>query len=96
VVTYTYRCDRDGVVEVSRPIGTATSVAHCPACGGDAGRVFTPPMLSLAPRRLVRAIDATERTRDEPDVVTSLPPRNLRRRTPTVPPNPALRHLPRP
>jgi hypothetical protein len=53
-------------------------------------------MVSLAPRNLVRAIDATEKTRDEPQVVTSLPSRPAGRRAPAAPSNPALRRLPRP
>jgi hypothetical protein len=57
--------------------------------------VFTAPLLSLAPRALVRAIDRTERTRDEPDVVSSLPPAPSRRVAP-VAQNPALARLPRP
>jgi hypothetical protein len=47
-----------------------------------------------SPRALVAAIDHAEKTRDEPDVVTSLPP--ARKRTPVLPLTPTLKRLPRP
>jgi hypothetical protein len=53
-------------------------------------------MLSSGRRDLVAAIDHAEKTRDAPDVVTSLPPSGARRRTPTVPLTPTLARLPRP
>ena len=68
-----YRCVLDGVVDVSQPMGTAGSQRPCPVCNSEAVRVFLAPMLSLAPRALVAAIDGTEKTRDEPDVVSALP-----------------------
>ena len=51
-------------------------------------------MLSLAPRALVAALDHEEKTRYEPDVVTSLPPSP--KRTPVLPLTPTLQRLPRP
>jgi hypothetical protein len=45
---------------------------------------------------VVAAIDRTEKTRDEPEVVSSLPRRHPSKRTPIAPANPALRRLPRP
>ena len=71
---YEYRCEHDGAFDVTRPIGTAPASIACPACAGEARRVFTSPMISLAPRALVAALDHEEKTRHEPDVVTSLPP----------------------
>ncbi|MCI2238297.1 hypothetical protein MO973_27765 [Paenibacillus sp. TRM 82003] len=91
---YEYRCDRDGALEVSRPIGTAPATFECPSCGRPAPRSFTGPMLSFAPRALVRAVDDAERTREAPDVVTAPPPAARRRTTTTV--NPLHRGLPRP
>ena len=93
---YEYRCETHGIVEVSLPIGTARPQWPCPECHEDAVRVFSAPLLSLAPRELVRLIDRTEKTRDEPEVVSSVPSAGARRRTPMAPPNPALRRLPRP
>ena len=93
--TYAYRCDRDGPVELRRPMGEAAAVEACPVCAGEAVRVVTAPRLSLAPRARVAAIDRAERTRSEPDVVTAPPPRpGSRRAAPPV--HPATRRLPRP
>ncbi len=93
---YQYRCALDGVFDVSRPMGTAGSQWPCPVCNSVAVRVFSAPMLSLASRRIVAAIDATEKTRDEPEVVSALPPRRARTRRPAAAMNPALQRLPRP
>ena len=93
---YEYRCERHGVVEVSRPIGQATAKAPCPVCAVEAVRVFSAPIVSLAHRGRMAAIDRTEKSRDEPEVVSSLPRRPPSKRTPMAPPNPALQCLPRP
>jgi hypothetical protein len=53
-------------------------------------------MLSLAPRALVAAIDRTEKSSDEPEVVSAVPPRAFRSRNPMATQNPALQRLPRP
>jgi hypothetical protein len=93
---YEYRCVRHGVVEISRPVGGAGDREPCPVCDDVAVRVFSAPMISLASRAVVTAIDRTEKTRDEPEVVSSLPPRHPSKRTPMAPSNPALQRLPRP
>ncbi|MFF4598702.1 FmdB family zinc ribbon protein [Amycolatopsis sp. NPDC001319] len=96
MATYQYRCARDGVFEVRLPMGTAAPRSSCPVCGGEAARNYCAPMLSLARRELVTAIDHTEKTRDEPAVVSAVPPARGRSRGPVPTPNPALRRLPRP
>ena len=96
MTTYEFRCRDDGLFDVEAPMGSAGSVASCPACGGDGARVFSAPMLALADRRLVAAIDRADKSRDEPEVVTSLPPSGRRRTQRTVSPEPALKRLPRP
>jgi hypothetical protein len=53
-------------------------------------------MSSLAPREVVAALDHEYKTRFEPDVVTSLPPKPKHQRTPVLPLTPTLRKLPRP
>ena len=93
---YEYRCDRHGAFELMRPLGAQPARTPCPVCNGEARRVFSTPMLTRAPRALVAAIDHAEKSRTEPDVVTSLPPSGRRRRTPVVPLTPTLRRLPRP
>jgi len=96
VALYEYRCERDGAFEVSRPIGTAPTSIACPLCTSEAGRVFSSPMVSVAPRAVVAALDHEEKTRHEPDVVTSLPRAPAHRRTAVLPLTPTLRRLPRP
>ena len=93
---YEYRCEHDGAFEVTLPIGTAPTSIACPACASEAQRVFTNPMVSFAPRELVAALDHEEKTRHEPDVVTSLPRAPKHQRTPVAPLTPTLAKLPRP
>ena len=60
-------------------------------------RVFTNPMVkSSVPRALVAALDHEEKTRYEPDVVTSIPASGNRKPTPMAPLTPQLARLPRP
>lgn len=96
---YLYRCDRDGEIEVTRPIGQAPASITCEVCGASAPRVFSSPQLSFSSRRsraIATAIEHADGTADRPDVVTSLPPATGRRRPATVPLTPTLRRLPRP
>ncbi len=96
MASYEYRCGDDGLFEVTRPLGTPPASIVCPVCGGEGRRVFSKPMLSLSPPALVAAIDQSEKSRDEPEVVTSLPSTGARKRTPVLPLTPKLRRLPRP
>ena len=96
MATFEYRCPQDGDFEVSRPIGMAAPRVRCAACGADAVRVFTAPMLTLTPRAIVAAIDWSERTRDEPTVVSSVPPGRGQKQLATARAKEALRRLPRP
>lgn len=96
MVQYRYRCVVDGDFDLTRPMGTAEPRAQCPVCDSDAVRVFSAPMLSMAPGAIMAAIDKTEKTRDEPEVVSALPSNRGRPRTPMAPANPALQRLPRP
>jgi putative FmdB family regulatory protein len=96
VATYEYRCDDDGAFDVTRPVGTAPESIRCPVCESEARRIFSKPMLSSLPGALVAAVDRAEKSRTEPEVVTSLPPTGARRRTPVLPLTPTLRRLPRP
>jgi putative FmdB family regulatory protein len=96
MATYQYRCDEHGLVETTRPIGTAPPELSCTACGRPAQRAYSSPRLALADRRAVALLDRTERTRESPDVVTALPQRALSRVTPQGRASPAQRRLPRP
>jgi len=95
VIVYQYRCRRDGAVDLRWPMGSAPEHATCPLCEGSVVRSIGAPMLSLAPRARVAAIDRAEKSRDAPDVVSSLPPRPLGRRLPRAT-APAQQRLPRP
>jgi len=96
VAVYVYRCTDHGPTEVTRAMGTAAAAVPCPACDRPATRVFTAPRLSLGSAVRRALIDRTERTRDEPDVVSAPPPGPGRRGAAAVARNPALRRLPRP
>ena len=41
---YDYRCEQDGVFELSMPLGTQPASAPCPECGADAPRIFSAPL----------------------------------------------------
>jgi putative FmdB family regulatory protein len=65
---YAFDCAGCGPFELRLPAGAAS---RCPACGGEARRVFTPPGLARMGRPLRRALDMEERSAHEPAVVTS-------------------------
>jgi putative FmdB family regulatory protein len=96
VAIYEYRCAQDGAFDVALPIGTAPPSVACPECASESARVFTNPMVSFAPRALVAALDHEEKSRYEPEVVTSLPRSGARKATPVLPLTPTLARLPRP
>ncbi len=96
MTTYEYRCEQDGRFDVTLPLGSAPQRIACPVCSGQSTRVFSAPMLKSVPRALAAALDHEEKTRTDPDVVTSLPRTGVRKRTPVLPLTPTLRRLPRP
>ncbi len=96
MATYEYQCYDHGHFEVTRALGTSPESIECPVCESDSRRVFSTPMLSFSNAALVAAIEHSEKSRDEPEVVTSLPPRPAHKRTPVLPLTPTLRRLPRP
>jgi putative FmdB family regulatory protein len=97
VAIYEYRCEADGTFELTLPIGTAPASIACPVCANEADRVFSVPTVSsFAPRELVAALEHEEKTKTDPDVVTSIPRRPKHERTPMAPLTPTLRKLPRP
>jgi putative FmdB family regulatory protein len=98
VAIYEYRCDDDGVFDVTRPFGTAPETVACPVCGSDAKRVFSVGMLRCGTRPAVfAAIERSEKSAHEPEVVTSVPSAGAPPpRTRVVPLNPTLARLPRP
>lgn len=92
---YEYRCDRDGLFDKNLPLGTAPESVPCGTCGSQAKRVFSAPMFRTASRSAwTAAMDRADKSRYEPEVVTSLPATGAPRRT--IPLTPKLRGLPRP
>ena len=91
-----YRCPEHGTAETSCVMGAATAAIACPACGTAAVRVFTAPRLSLGSPVRRALLERTERSREQPDVVSAPPPVPGTRRRADVPRNPALSRLPRP
>src|SRR5262245_3721804 len=96
MVLYEYRCDDHGSVPAWRPMGSAPESVDWPVCGQTAMRVYSTAGLSSRSRRLSSVVDRCERSRFEPVIVSSPPPREGPARAPRAPANPALRRLPRP
>ncbi|MBL8931423.1 MAG: zinc ribbon domain-containing protein [Kineosporiaceae bacterium] len=104
MATFDYRCTATdcpgaGRFEVRLPVGTAPPATACPRCGTDAVRVFTPVRLASAPAAVMAALDRAERSRTEPEVVSSPPPAlrpGTRGPASARPANPRWAALPRP
>ena len=93
---YEYRCEQDGAFEVTRPLGTAPLSVACSVCGREARRIISLPMIRTGARSgWTAAMDRAEKSRYEPEVVTS-PPAVTGARRRTLPLTPTLRGLPRP
>ncbi|MEU7714517.1 FmdB family zinc ribbon protein [Micromonospora chalcea] len=91
MATFEYRCPQDGSFDVVLPVGTAGPSTSCPRCGFPATRVFSAPRLARMPAALREAVDRTERSAEQPEVVGRVPGgRPARRST-----NPAHARLPR-
>ncbi|MFP5345765.1 MAG: FmdB family zinc ribbon protein [Actinomycetes bacterium] len=89
---YDYRCDRCGVFEIVRPVGTAPAHSYCSTCGTSAKRILSAPTLLSGGSPTARAVEACERSAHEPAVVGSPPPGARAAR----PANPQNATLPRP
>lgn len=83
---YAFTCAGCGPFEVVRPMREASAPASCPACGGDARRVYTPPGIPLLAAPLRRALDREERSTHEPEVVTTKTGKPLPHRHGPTPP----------
>jgi hypothetical protein len=77
-------------------MGTAPPAIACPVCAAVAARVFTAPRLSFGSPVRRALLGRTERTRDQPDVVSAPPSEPGPGRRADVSRNPALSRLPRP
>jgi putative FmdB family regulatory protein len=93
VPTYSYRCADCGAFDVRCAIAERTREQHCPQCGRPATRLITAPALRGLAGAVRGALEASERSADAPEVVTSLP--RSRRATP-ITTDPRHLMLPRP
>lgn len=94
---YEYRCRQHGVFDIMRPLGTAPGSIACAACGAESRRVISAPMVISSSRSAwSAAVEHAQKSRHEPDVVTSVPSAGARMRTRVLPLTPTLRGLPRP
>jgi putative FmdB family regulatory protein len=97
VATYEYRCDEDGLFDITRPLGTAPESVMCPACGCEAHRVISLPSVRCGTRNAyVAAFEHAEKSRYEPEVVTRVPSAGAKRPVRVAQMTPALARLPRP
>jgi putative FmdB family regulatory protein len=97
MATYEYRCEHDGLFDVILPLGTAPESTQCPACGIEAKRAISAPMVRRGSQSAwFAAMDHAEKSRHEPDVVTSLPATGALRPSQELKMTPALWNLPRP
>lgn len=94
---YDYQCDAHDRFELRQPMGAASDQAACPHCGASARRMPSAPrIVTRGHGAWTAAIDRADKSRYEPEVVSSLPTTGMRRTTPVLPMTPKLRGLPRP
>lgn len=92
---YEYRCEQHGLFDKTLPLGTAPEAIPCSTCGAQARRVFSAPMFRSASRSAwTAAMDRADKSRYEPDVVSSVPSSGAPSRTVAL--TPQLLGLPRP
>jgi putative FmdB family regulatory protein len=92
--TYSYSCAPCGTFALVRPMAASADPACCPQCGAVAQRVFGSPALAAVEPGLRRAMDASARSADTPQIVSSVPGRSTRATPITRDPRHA--RLPRP
>jgi putative FmdB family regulatory protein len=79
VPLYEYECIDHGVFEDQRSIAESAEDGACPVCLCGARRIVSAPNLGQLARSQVKAIDRNERSRHEPRVVRTEPPRAAER-----------------
>lgn len=85
MVVYQYRCWQCGVYEVRRSMGEAPATCRCVTCGLPGRRLYSAPSLARTPKAVGEALTRAEKSRDEPEVVTRVPPRESPRSSPPRP-----------
>jgi putative FmdB family regulatory protein len=86
VPIYSFSCANCGPFDLTRPMTQATEPAWCSRCGGEASRVLTPPGLAILARSVRGALELEEKSATEPEAVSKMRGRPMRRtHTPTPP-----------
>lgn len=93
MASYEFACRDCGTFTIRVPMAEVTPTVPCPDCAGSARRRYTVPHTRLVAAGLTRALDASEASRDSPQVVGALPPKPGRGNVTT---HPLHRRLPRP
>lgn len=65
---YDFVCEDCGPFEERRPFEETTDSAACPACDGDARRVYSMPNTRTMPAALSNAMHRSEKSAYEPEV----------------------------
>lgn len=91
---YQYRCRTHGVFDAFHRMGGAPPQQPCPSCRLAAARVYSAALLAAQARSRMDGIERTERSREQPAVVSAPPPGPQRRGG--ISTDPRHRHLPRP
>lgn len=93
-----FSCDRHGRFERYFTSGSAPETDGCPACGAASLRLLSAPSIrrSGAHAGIVTAMDRADKSRYEPEVVSSLPRSGMPGNRANLAKNPAWGHLPRP
>jgi putative FmdB family regulatory protein len=92
---YEYRCGDHGPFDTSWPMGAAPGSVDCPSCGRPAARSFTAPLLRRTAKPLADLRNKEEKSSDQPEVVTAVPPKRRAAPSRTVDSNPLWSRLPR-
>jgi putative FmdB family regulatory protein len=71
MATYRFLCPSCGPFDVVLPMGTAPPYRDCTRCDRPGRRLFTAPHLSRLAPALAGALAREERSRDEPEIVSS-------------------------
>lgn len=94
---YEYECAEHGRFEAMRALGSASEPMACRHCGVQATRLMSAPrIVTRGHGGWTAALDHADKSRHEPEVVTSLPRTGMVRPQPAGTLTPAMRHLPRP
>ncbi|MHA7155663.1 FmdB family zinc ribbon protein [Arthrobacter sp. TMN-50] len=93
---YEYRCPDCSIFEVISPMGAASDLRPCPACGQAARRKISAPNLSKTGSAAFQLIDSTQRSASEPPIVSGALPGRSTRQSQRYTSNPLHSKLPRP